>query len=286
MADLINKFAKIKVLGGAAFGKVTSVHTEKFAFDGKDVAASKENPVALIELPSGQTIAEPVSALTVVDDKEYSAAVETLIDALSAKIGRPSFATQKEQSATIAKEIETLKASLATVQAELAQAKKDLDDEKKEKAKEKEEKEKAVKKADDLEKEADKIKKEQKSKSRYDELKAIEATTLVGATEAACLAVLGDMPDAVYNATKSAATVGFQKITELRKSGKPASTDQTHSDETKSTDAAEILAKAKMEADASLATAGLSTNKGNTEAHAFVADLLNKNKPAKKNSKK
>lgn len=269
MADILNQFVKFNVFGGNVLGKVVLVHSEKFDFEGKSVEATKEQPYAIVEVASGQRVVKAAQELTVLSSEDYNKELLTIIDDICKKANIASIAELQATLDQRTKELEEAKAQLSTVSTEKDTISNELTEAKKDKAKMKDE--------------MDKMCKEKKGCARFDELKALEANEGISKNKDEAIVKLGEMSDEVFAQVKQLASNAFQKLTEIRQTNKPATTDQTSSTQTKSTEAAVtepevVVAEAKVEdEDASNLGAAATSADGPVLAE-FIGGLLSKNK--------
>lgn len=271
MADLINKYVKFNVFGGAVLGKVILVHSEKFDFDGKSVEASKDSPQTIVELVSGQKTVIASKDLTVLTDEDYNKELLALIDDLCGKAKVDSVATYKGQVDKLTKELETSKAEVTKVSTEKDALATQLAE--------------STKVQEASAKEVEKLSKEKRGSARFEELKTLEANDGIAKTKDDAVAKLGEMSDEVYAQVKQLASTAFQKLTDVRKTSEKALTEVTKTSDTKSTDATvkEVtLAEVKIEEDKDKALEQVSANADDGQALAsFIGGLMTKNKGKK-----
>lgn len=252
----IDKNSKVKfsVFGGLVYATIVSIHDAEFDFNGTKVAASKTNPIVIIQTPLGQRDVKPLTSLIEVNDEDYSVAIAEVIKTLSHLIG-------KKDDQTMSKELETIKNEVDSLKKDLEAAKAKLD----EISKEKDSLANTVKDAQAKEKLAIDENAQLKAKVADFEKKILSAQRLgimkgfdfVEGDETKVADEYANMSAEAFEAVKKIAEVAYRKLTEMTKTNLSKLTDQTKTGDPKLTDQTKAEEKAKADLEAEKVKAAL-----------------------------
>jgi hypothetical protein len=168
------------------------------------VSIDKDN-VLTVKLPSDATTTVASDKVVVIENAEFVEAIASVIEQLSNQIQYKS-----KDAIAMKTEIEVLQKEVSDLKAQVELANKA--------------KTEADAKAEVAVKELDVIKKDTLAKSRYTDMKAVDALAMLGKDEKEILANLGNMPEAQYTVIKSIAQASFDKVAAANKAKAEAET--------------------------------------------------------------
>lgn len=276
---------KWSVNGNYLFGTVANLFEKDLTVGSEKIVASEKEPIAQIELPSGQTAHVSVAACTVVEAKDFDQAVVDFIsDVLQrtqagfewgCEAYKNEASTSKETIAKLTKDHQDMCESKSKIEKEFAEYKTAREAEV---AKMKEDYEKAKSTLAELQLDT-------QAKERISALKEISAVSYLGETEAAVLDQVKTMSqgefDRILKVAKAAQT-SLPKLTDQSQTALPKLTDQTQTSLPKLTQA-EVqsgLDSATKDNDPALNTNEVVASKV-TAATEFARNVFGKNKKVK-----